>query len=232
MAKHSDFAPSASERWLECTKSYLLGKDIVQKPSKWAEEGTFAHSVLEYYMRHQEVDYSLVALSGYDYMEMVPAIEASKEYLDTLVSNSDLVLIERKVTILKDPHIYGRVDYIIIKDGILHIADFKYGKGKKVKVDDNPQLKLYGFGAYLALKNIADIKELQLHIIQPRINKGSFINCKEDIQDLKKWVENTVKVKVREALAGGSYKEGRWCWFCPVKDNCTHLIAKDYSSED
>lgn len=232
MPKHSDFSPSASERWLECTKSYLLSKDIKQEPSKYAEEGIFAHSVLEYYIKHKKIDYSLVALSDYNYKEMIPAIEISKEYLDNLIKDSKLVLIEKLLPILKDLDIYGTVDYLIIKGDTLHVADFKYGKGKKVNVENNPQLKLYAFGSYTRLKLIADITRIQLHIIQPRINKnGSFISCQEDIEKLEYWVKNTVIVKAKEALNGGRYKDGRWCWFCPAKEQCVHLISKDYAED-
>lgn len=232
MASHSDFAPSSAERWLNCTASYLLSKDIKTEPSKYAEEGTFAHSVLEYYIKHGGIDYSLVALSGYDYKEMIAAIEDSKEYLDTFISDSKLLLIEKCFTILKKPALWGHIDYLIIKDNTLHIADFKYGKGKKIKVENNPQLKLYAYGAYRSLKYIANIEHIKLHIIQPRISKkGNFESCYQGVKDLEDWVEETVRDKIQEALTGGSYKDGAWCWFCPAKNICSYLVAKDYQED-
>lgn len=61
-------------------------------------------------------------------------------------------------------------DCILIGGGVLHIIDFKYGKGVPVSAEGNPQLSLYALGAYEAYKILYPIERIELHIVQPRIS--------------------------------------------------------------
>ena len=42
--KHALLSPSAAHRWLNCTAAPLLEKDVEDKGSVYAEEGTLAHA--------------------------------------------------------------------------------------------------------------------------------------------------------------------------------------------
>ena len=44
---HSELGPSSSERWLKCTPSAVLSAQFQDKPSMYAEEGTFLHELCE-----------------------------------------------------------------------------------------------------------------------------------------------------------------------------------------
>ena len=44
---HSELGPSSSERWLKCTPSAVLSAQFQDKPSVYAEEGTFLHELCE-----------------------------------------------------------------------------------------------------------------------------------------------------------------------------------------
>lgn len=46
------------------------------------------------------------------------------------------------------PEGFGTSDCIIISDNVMHVIDFKYGKGVPVDSKDNPQLMLYAAGAW------------------------------------------------------------------------------------
>ncbi|RAY89219.1 DUF2800 domain-containing protein, partial [Klebsiella oxytoca] len=48
------------------------------------------------------------------------------------------------------PEGFGTADCILIGGGILHVIDFKYGKGVAVSAEGNPQMALYALGAYEA----------------------------------------------------------------------------------
>ena len=227
MAKHAKLPPSASNRWMACTASYEFTKDMPIVESKWAKEGTLAHEALACLMEHGFV-HGILMLDEFFTSDMLDYLYLCEDYLKKLKKGSDLFLIEREVTI-KPIEGFGSIDYLVYKDQTLHIIDLKYGTSR-VKVEDNSQLKLYAYGAYKFLEPIAVINDIKLHIMQPRLNKnGSFTSYTQDIKDLITWTEYTAQVKAQSALTGnGVFKAGDWCWFCPGKLNCTHLISQDF----
>ncbi len=60
-------------------------------------------------------------------------------------------------------------DYVIASDHLLHIIDFKYGKGVRVEAKNNPQIKLYAIGALEMFGKLYDIDEVEMSIFQPRM---------------------------------------------------------------
>ena len=51
-ANHAFLSPSSSARWLRCTPSALLEKSFKETESPSAAEGTAAHALAEYKVRH------------------------------------------------------------------------------------------------------------------------------------------------------------------------------------
>ena len=68
---------------------------------------------------------------------------------------------------------FGTADCILAFPGELHVIDFKYGKGVPVSAVGNPQMRLYAYGAYRELNFMLDIKNVHMHIFQPRIENFS-----------------------------------------------------------
>jgi hypothetical protein len=221
MRKHAKLPPSSAARWLNCTASYEFTKDIIAEESKYAKEGTLAHKLLENLMAYGNF---LEYISN----EMKLYLYPCRDYINKLKNGCDLFLIEKEVTI-EPIDGFGSIDYLILKAGTLHIIDLKYGTSRVV-AENNSQLKLYAYGAYKLLEPFVNIETIYLHIMQPRLNKnGNFTSYKQDVKTLIEWVEYTVSVKAKTALTGsGIFKTGNWCFFCPGKTNCTHLIAKDF----
>lgn len=60
-------------------------------------------------------------------------------------------------------------DYVIASDHLLHIIDFKYGKGVRLEAKNNPQIKLYAIGALEMFGKLYDIDEVEMSIFQPRM---------------------------------------------------------------
>lgn len=78
--------------------------------------------------------------------------------------------VEQKLKI--DPIIpfgYGTADAIVINGSTLHIVDLKYGTGVKVSAHENKQLMIYGWAALSALRKHYEIKDVVMHIVQPRL---------------------------------------------------------------
>ncbi|MCV6070290.1 DUF2800 domain-containing protein, partial [Escherichia coli] len=67
------------------------------------------------------------------------------------------------------PDGFGTADCILIGGGVLHIIDFKYGKGVPVPAEGNPQLSLYALGAYETYKILYPIETIRMSIVQPRL---------------------------------------------------------------
>lgn len=67
------------------------------------------------------------------------------------------------------PEGFGTGDCVIVSDHLLHIIDFKYGKGVRVEAKNKPQIKLYAIGALEMFGKLYDIDEVEMNIFQPRM---------------------------------------------------------------
>ena len=117
------------------------------------------------------------------------------------------------------PESFGTGDCIIISEGILHIIDFKYGKGVEVDATENEQLMCYALGAMEIFVDIYDIDTVVLTIFQPRIHNISSWEC--PLPHLLEWAETKLKPAVQAITEGkGTYKAGDHCRFCKAKTLC------------
>ena len=131
-----------------------------------------------------------------------------------------MVLIEQKVDFSEYvPDGYGTADCIIVSDNTLQIIDFKYGLGVLVDAEQNTQLMCYSIGALNLFDSLYDIKEVTMHIFQPR--RENVQNWTIPVDELKAWAENELKPKAQMALNGeGEYHPGEWCQFCKAAVRC------------
>ena len=108
----------------------------------------------------------------------------------------------------------------------MEVIDLKYGKGIKVESFGNPQLKLYGLGAYWAFEMAYEIKTVKMTIVQPRLDHIS--SAEETIMDLIQWGLDIVRPRAAQAYLGkGEKKAGDWCKWCKVKAMCKTLAEKN-----
>ena len=56
---------------------------------------------------------------------------------------------------------------------MLHVCDLKFGKGEPVSAEENPQLAIYAGAALAAFDFLGEIREVCMHIVQPRLNSIS-----------------------------------------------------------
>ncbi len=234
--KHALLSPSAAHRWLNCTAAPLLEKDVEDKGSVYAEEGTLAHA----YCAKKIKDFLKRDSSGEDkeIAELADKYHTGEmdEYTDTYktivlekfnaarAKTSDAqLLIEVKLDFSKFvPDAFGTADAVIIADGLMEIIDFKYGKGVKVSAHDNPQMKIYALGTYEAFSFEYNITRVKMTIVQPRIDNLS--EFETSISDLLWWTRTVLTPKAEEAFSGqGKQSPGAWCQFCKVKSRCKAL---------
>ena len=226
MSKHAFLSPSGSHRWLNCTPSAMLESEFPGGSSSAAEEGTAAHAFCEHKLKKALRRRSKRPVSDYDSDEMQ---EYTDSYVDYVLEQLEvakqtckdpMVLIEQKVDFSEYvPDGYGTADCIIVSDNTLQIIDFKYGLGVLVDAEQNTQLMCYSIGALNLFDSLYDIKEVTMHIFQPR--RENVQNWTIPVDELKAWAENELKPKAQMALNGeGEYHPGEWCQFCKAAVRC------------
>ncbi len=226
--KHALLSASSSDRWLHCPPSARLCETYEDKGSRYASEGTAAHSLCEYRLR------KALGMKAVDPIENLDWYNAEMEDCaagyacfimelleDTRKSCSDpVVLIEQRVDFSRwVKQGFGTSDAIIISDGTLHVIDYKHGLGILVSAEDNPQMKCYALGALELFDNIYDIDTVSMSIYQPRRQNVSTYKISKD--DLYTWADEILKPTADLAYAGeGDYLCGTWCGFCKAKHEC------------
>ena len=227
---HALLSASSSHRWLACPPSAVAAEAYPEQDTDFTREGTLAHEVAELVA---SVDPGgtpvgvLVEVDG-DFIEppqeMIDCAKAYRDYIQELKHSDDaIVLLERRVDVSPwVPDGFGTCDCIIIQDDVLTIIDYKYGQGVPVSAVGNPQLKLYALGALNDYGFAVNVKRVEMHIFQPRINNISSDSI--DVADLIAWAEQTVKPTAEKAAKGkGKYQEGAHCTFCPHAGRCRKL---------
>lgn len=220
MKKYPKLSASGSQRWILCSGSRKAEEGLPDVKSKYAEEGTLAHEIAAALLNKEDI-------SNYDITdEMLENVELYVEYVEKLIDRTiyyPQIYIEQKSDFSHIvPYNTGTADAIIISVNTLHIIDFKYGVGHPVSAYENTQLLLYAMGIYNGLKNKDIIKEIVLHIVQPRIN--NYDKWSLSIAQLF-WWEGYIKAKAEIALDDNAPRtpSENACKWCKAKTTCYAL---------
>ena len=233
MSAHAILSPSSASRWIHCPPSALLNAEAGDRDTVFTREGTLAHAVAELKARKyfigmgpQKYGAALKKLKG-DELWQDEMDGHTDAYLDALkdiaatFADTPYVALEQRVDFSEYvPEGFGTADCIMIGGEVLHIVDFKYGKGVDVSAEDNPQLKLYAVGAILQYMAFYDIFTVRMTIVQPRIKREPD-TWEIEARNLLYWAEHEVKPAAELATKGeGEFAEGDWCRWCAVRGNC------------
>lgn len=242
-SNHALLGASSAHRWLACTPSVKWEQHFPEpKTSEAAEEGTLAHAVAEEHMRQllagKKVRTSAKLKKNPLYRPVMEEHVATytshlmEIYNEVLQRTPDaLMLLEERVD-YSDwvPEGFGTSDAILIADDVMHIFDFKYGKGIPVDAEGNPQMRLYALGALAGFDGLYDIREVVTHIIQPRLD--SITHEKLAASALMHWGEAFVKPRAQLAWEGkGTHEAGEHCRFCRCKNVCRFYAMKQLEME-
>lgn len=178
--RHALLAPSAAARWLFCPASARLTAELPEEPAgPYAAEGTRAHRMAELMLSGvnppADSGAELAELSRDEdmaryvlqYVERVQAIAGTAPDYFAVEDRLDISVLTG------EPGAAGTADALIVAGGVLHVCDLKFGRGVKVNAEGNEQLSLYALAALDALAPLYDIREAQLHIMQPRLGHFS-----------------------------------------------------------
>lgn len=232
---HARLSASGAHRWMNCTPSVKLEEQFPDKGSEYAAEGTLAHSMGETIIRYNNGEITKKAFSTrmnkfrkdelYDKsMEDYIADYANTvwEIFNEVKENCPdaQLLVEQRLDFSEYvPDGFGTGDIVIIADDTIQVIDLKYGKGVGVSAVNNPQLRLYGIGAYLEHGMLYDIQRMKTTIVQPRLENVSTEEL--TVEELLKWAEEEVRPKAELAMKGeGEFCTGDHCRFCKAKAVC------------
>lgn len=231
MTAHATLNASSADRWLHCPPSVRLTEGLPDASSSFAEEGTLAHAIAEsalhYYKDNGKLDGYKVPTAmrkhPFFYESMLDDVMPYIEYVvDTLEAKDKAAFLEIESRLDFSewvPEGFGTGDAVIACNDTLEIIDLKFGKGKVVDAEENPQIMLYGLGALVANAYIYDIEKVRMTIVQPRLDHITTYTLSADA--LTDWANTVVRPLAQLAFAGqGVTSAGKWCQWCKIRSTC------------
>ena len=239
--QHSLISPSNFERRMLCPGSLNAEKDLPEQTSTYAQVGTMLHERTALYIEYlnTRIDKKLPWHSGL-FEDDKNAVQEAGDYFNKLKYVEDTVVLyeahEKKYSLSFIYHdMKGTVDSVLLlrniktQDVILHVIDYKFGKGVVVDAFENYQLIMYVMGALEDVEinsKITGKLHINLHIVQPYIRNSNWELT--DIEQLK-----FLGYKAREkyiGIANDCYKPDapriaskKACQFCKAKSTCPAL---------
>ncbi len=236
--QHADAGPSSSKQWLRCHASVTKSRGKPRRSSVFAREGSAAHDIAEKLIRGEPVP-SHIEVEG----ELIEVTEDMIEYVSGYVAFADMeefladfFAVEQRVSLegyypqgMPEP-IFGTADLIsyVKKTRVLTVADFKYGKGVRVKAEGNSQGRIYALGAIVALVDAGFPvpAEIRIMIFQPRVSDTPEMEV-ISYDELIAWFHLAVKPAIARIGAGDTTENpGDHCQFCPRIGECRAVGRK------
>ena len=175
--KHALLSPSSAARWMRCPASVVVTRDMPEDSSPYAIEGTCAHRLAELLLNGADgfpaEEAAKVIAAGVDPDSLVEPVRVYVDYVRSLGSEIVTEVSLDISLITKEPEARGTSDAVVFSEGVLHVCDLKYGKGEPVSAEENPQLAIYAGAALAAFDFLGEIREVCMHIVQPRLNSIS-----------------------------------------------------------
>lgn len=177
---HSNLGASKAHRWMACPGSVNMERDIPDRSSEHAMEGTAAHFLGEEILQGAEYPLGeLIPVSDREggevhfpvTEEMLEAVQVYVDFVNEQTTEGTKRFIEQEFDLdpLNPPApMYGTSDCAIWNPETrhLHVIDYKHGRGVVVEVEGNPQLMYYALGAVVALR--VKPETITLSVVQPR----------------------------------------------------------------
>lgn len=213
--------------------------NLPETSSVYAAEGTAAHALGERCLLENKnaIDFIGQKMGEFTHKdgrveefivdgEMVDAVQVYVDYCRNLRTEKSFVEGKFKMDFMgkdyaQEKIVGGTTDFGSLKDGVLHIVDYKHGQGVPVDAVDNVQGLCYGLGA--ANEFEADKwDKLRITIVQPRAyhHSGPIRSWDVDRSELidykMKFAEASLATQEEDApLAAGSH-----CRFCKAQPMC------------
>jgi len=236
MSKHARFAPSAAHRWIACPASISLSEKVGggSGKSEYASEGTALHEITAVCLKEKKDPSDFLGTTLTDEDNPDWSMECDQDHVNavqfcveevkriTLEIGAKGGRIELSVSVNED--CWGQADVLIWSKDYAVVIDFKFGRGKSVKAENNSQLMLYYLGAmrFLYTETPPPLpSKAKLFIIQPRI-PNPVREWETTFEEVKIWYQKFVSPAYDQAKKGESpCNPGQeQCQFCPANGIC------------
>lgn len=228
--KHSSIiGGSTAQRRIECPGSYRAELDKPDQSSRYADEGTMLHAVMEQCLRDGLPPFEPKDFLGYRHPNGVTFEREHLHLVDTALNAfTDLASMflgvrfeqEVQVEVPQVPGGFGTCDVLGVGSyegaKTLLVADWKFGKGVVVPARANYQLAFYATGA---LAKEADVEQVMLAIIQPTQEDplDTWIATREWMSLYASILE---RIPERAQQPNAPLKVGSWCRWCKAAAGC------------
>ena len=225
---HSKYSPSAADRWMACAGSMQQSEGIPEETSKFAEEGTLAHSYCEAVVRQEFIGLPIPSHLALELSVLPDRGEemhrCALDYVEVIsywLSNPALGRIvwwglEKAVPIAPERGCFGTGDCIVVGELGAAVIDFKYGRGKNVKASAL-QLKVYAAGLAQYI-HVAPGKSYPITAVvhQPRTSDAAKEH-EYSHAELISFVDEIHQAIDRAEAPNATLIDGSHCFWCPAR---------------
>jgi hypothetical protein len=218
--------------WLACAASVTKTAGMTRPSSKFAREGTAAHTVAEMTLKGDIFLPDKIMVEGDEFVVSPGMCRALNPYVSFVqalqaLPNVTVVLEKRLVVPGTFGMVWGTLDCgAHVPGGPLFVVDLKFGKG--VAVDpSSPQLKFYALAlaAHVGAEDPDTI--VSLTICQPRIGGEPLRSYACSLGELWQWNDFEVNPAVKRIAAGDTTENaGSHCRWCVRKTECAAFANK------
>ena len=232
LTKHSNVVGgSTAKRVIGCPGSVALCAKMPPKPSsKYADEGTLLHNVMDLILTTNQTPESFAGME-YEGIKLTQELIDEKVYpalkaLDDIDPNKEMEYATETRVGFGDflPGVFGSTDLLGRIGKRAFILDWKFGSGVPVLADDNPQLMFYAAAAMRTPEVqwvFDECDEIECIIVQP--------------PSVKRWVTTTKRIKAFEQELAMAVKisqmpdaplnAGEHCRWCAAKPTCPKMTG-------
>lgn len=245
--QHATFAPSSAHRIATCPASLLRTKDLPDRPSFEAVEGTVAHALHELALKHgidpatyvgRRADYILLPneltpdewalLEGWTVPAEMPGYVT--ESVDWCRECPGEHFVEQRLRIdpwTPIPDQYGTSDHVAVDfvGRSLWVTDLKYGKGVQVFAERNLQAVCYALGALDEFEVFGGIDRVYIRISQPRLDhRDTWETTPAELREIGTWLRDRFTLALKPDAPFNPEKHA--CQFCKLKPTCPALYQR------
>lgn len=219
-SEHSRFSPSATDRWIGCPFSIKASDPIPEETSKYAAEGTLAHTIAEDYFKfkYQGAERSPDLMMASE--EMMEGAEMHADAVHGWLNHTEYIGevlwfgLEKGIPIFPEKQCFGTADAVIVGTKGCVIIDYKYGK--KPVSPNSAQLKAYLLGIMRHVIGVPADYQFHAVVTQPRTDTIPKA-CQHTYDEMVEFEAMVYTAILRADAPGLEPVEGSHCFWCKAR---------------